>query len=410
MISLMYSETPFLMENQLSTAIGPLQLQRLLEISTQLSSTLDLNRLLQMVIDLATELTDTEVASILLVDERTGELRFVASSNSGVGVKDVVVPLEGSLAGWIVLNGKPLVSSDVKADNRHFQGVDDSTKYVTRTLLGVPLISRNKVVGCLEVLNKKGSDDYTDQDVFLTEALASQAAVAIENARLFQQSDLIAEVMHELKTPLMALSVSSELLTRDTLPETERVVLIDMIKRESNRLVKLTQDYLDLARLESRRVIMASDPVDLMLLTQQVIDIAQPQAEQRNIEIQLISPDALPPFSGDFDRLKQVMLNLVSNAIKYNQDDGQIMIKLAVEKENLKLQVRDNGRGIEEEHLDNLFSRFYRIPDAEGYSEGTGLGLSIAKTIVEEHDGRIDVSSQYGVGTTFTVTLPLNNA
>lgn len=396
------------MENQLSTAIGPHQLQRLLEISTQLSSTLDLNRLLQMVIDLSTELTGTEVASILLVDERTGELRFVASSNSGVGVEDVVVPLEGSLAGWIVLNGKPLVSTDVKADNRHFQGVDDSTKFVTRTLLGVPLISRNRVIGCLEVLNKKGSDDYTDQDIFLTEALASQAAVAIENARLFQQSDLIAEVMHELKTPLMALSVSSELLTRDTLPETERVVLIDMIKRESNRLVKLTQDYLDLARLESRRVTMAADPVDLLQLTQQVINIAQPQAEQRNIEIQLISPNKVPAVSGDFNRLKQVMLNLVSNAIKYNRDDGQIVIKLDVEKEYLKLQVRDSGRGIEEEHLNKLFSRFYRIPDAEGYSEGTGLGLSIAKTIVEEHSGRIDVSSQYGVGTTFTVTLPLD--
>ncbi|MCB0016391.1 MAG: GAF domain-containing sensor histidine kinase [Anaerolineales bacterium] len=396
------------MENQLSTAIGPHQLQRLLEISTQLSSTLDLNRLLQMVIDLSTELTDTEVASILLVDERTGELRFVASSNSGVGVEDVVVPLEGSLAGWIVLNGKPLVSTDVKADNRHFQGVDDSTKFVTRTLLGVPLISRNKVIGCLEVLNKKGSDDYTDQDIFLTEALASQAAVAIENARLFQQSDLIAEVMHELKTPLMALSVSSELLTRDTLPETERGVLIDMIKRESNRLVKLTQDYLDLARLESRRVTMAADPVDMLQLTQQVINIAQPQAEQRNIEIQLISPNKVPAVSGDFDRLKQVMLNLVSNAIKYNRDDGQIVIRLDIDKENLKLQVRDSGRGIEEEHLNKLFSRFYRIPDAEGYSEGTGLGLSIAKTIVEEHSGRIDVSSQYGVGTSFTVTLPIS--
>ena len=407
MISLMYSETPFLMENQLSTAIGPHQLQRLLEISTQLSSTLDLHRLLQMVIDLSTELTDTEVASILLVDERTGELRFVASSNSGVRVEDVVVPLEGSLTGWVVLNGKPLISTDVKADNRHFQGVDDSTKFVTRTLLGVPLISRNRVIGCLEVLNKKESDDYTEQDVVLLEALASQTAVAIENARLFQQSDMIAEVMHELKTPLMALSVSSELLTRDTLAESERVVLVDMIKRESNRLVKLTQDYLDLARLESHRVTMANDPVNLYTLTQEVIDISQPQADQHNIVIQLQAPAGLPTVSGDFDRLKQVLLNLVSNAIKYNRPDGVVTVSLANDKKNLFLAVRDSGRGIAAEHLDNLFSRFYRIPDAEGYSEGTGLGLSIAKTIVEEHNGRIDVDSEYGVGTTFTVILPL---
>ena len=333
------------MEHQLSTAISPYQLQRLLEISTQLSSTLDLNKLLHMVIDLSTELTNTEVASILLVDNTTGELRFVASSNSGVSVNDVVVPLEGSLAGWIVLNGKPLVSTDVKSDNRHFQGVDDSTQFVTRTLLGVPLISRNRIIGCLEVLNKKDSDTYTDQDVFLTEALASQAAVAIENARLFQQSDMIAEVMHELKTPLMALSVSSELLTRDTLPETERGILHEMLKRESNRLVKLTQDYLDLARLESRRVTIAREPVDLLPITRDVIQISQQQADLRHIEIQLNAPPCIPLVTGDADRLKQVLLNLVSNAVKYNNDEGTITLNIWSNSEELLIAVQDTGRG-----------------------------------------------------------------
>jgi GAF domain-containing protein len=183
----------------LSTAeLNPDQLARLLEISTRLSSTLHLDNLLSLIMDVATELTNTEAASILLLDESSNQLHFAASTGNTMP-QDIVVPLDRSIAGWVVQNGRYLIIDDVQTDQRFFASVDQDTQFQTQTMLAIPLHTSDKVIGALEVINKRGGQAYTEQDVALMEALASQAAVAIVNARLFEQSDLLAEIMHELK-------------------------------------------------------------------------------------------------------------------------------------------------------------------------------------------------------------------
>ena len=393
------------------TAISPEHLARLLQISRQLSSTLRLGELLSLVMEVATELTHTETASILLVNRSTGQLHFAASTRGEVP-QDIVVPLDNSIAGWVVRYGRSLILDDVQTDERFYANVDEDLAFVTRSMLAVPLITSQGTIGALEVINKQDNANYTGQDVALMEALASQSAVAIMNAHLFSQSDLIAEIMHELKTPLMAISAASELLTRPEIPQEKHADLVSMIKKESNRLSKMTRDFLDFARLESGRMRLAREEVSVEQIIQDVVDISQAQAAARGIEIvTLFAPD-LPSASnqmaviGDSDRLKQVLLNLVSNAVKYNVVNGRITLSASRQDDMVQINVADTGPGIDPEDIGHLFERFYRIPGSEG-AEGSGLGLSVAQKIVEEHHGRIEVSSIVGEGTTFTIYLPV---
>lgn len=394
-------------------AISPQNLQRLLEISIRLSSTLHLKELLLLVMEVATELTDTETASILLVDRKTGQLHFVASTRGTVPM-DTVVPLDNSIAGWVVRHGRSLVLSDVQTDNRFYANVDKDLEFVTRSMLAVPLVTNQGTIGALEVLNKRNNAPYSGQDVTMMEALASQSAVAIMNAHLFHQSDLLAEIMHEINTPIMAISAASELLNRPDVPAEKHSELARMIKRESTRLSNMTRDFLDFARLESGRARINREPVDLGELIQDVANLTQSQAAGRQLTIEttldpalLAAGSSLAPI-GDRDRLKQVLLNLVSNAIKYNKENGRIIVNARVGDDNeVRFSVTDTGRGIDPQDLAHLFERFYRVPGSEGVSEGSGLGLAVAQKIVMEHGGRIEVASTPGEGTTFTVFLPL---
>lgn len=400
--------------NNIPETISAEQLKRLLEISTRLSSTLHLDELLSLVMEVSTELTDTETASILLVDKRTGQLRFVASTDD-VMPEDMVVPLEGSIAGWVIRNGRSLILGDVQADTRFYSNIDKNLEFVTRSMLAVPLVANQSVIGALEVINKRNNKPYTGQDVALMEALASQSAVAIMNAHLFSQSDLLAEIMHEIKTPLMAITAASDLLSRPQVSADKHDELIGMISRESRRLSKMTKDFLDFARLESGRVRLARLPVDVLTVIRDVVHIAESQAAERGITIESDLAEQLPAVAserqliGDSDRLKQVLLNLVSNAVKYNVPNGRVTIAAQVVDQELQISVADTGHGIEETDLVHLFERFYRIPRTEA-TEGSGLGLSVAQKIVHEHNGRIEVESTVGVGTIFVVYLPLEKA
>jgi signal transduction histidine kinase len=225
---------------------------------------------------------------------------------------------------------------------------------------------------------------------------------------------LLAEIMHELKTPLMAITAAGDLLSRPELPSEKHGELITMIKRESSRLSRMTRDFLDYARLESGRERLEREPIELAEVISEVVQIAQSQATERGITIVTQLSQDVPTAAegstliGDRDRIKQVLLNLVSNATKYNVDDGQIIIEARRQEDGVGVSVTDHGRGIADEDIGHLFERFYRIPGSEELSEGSGMGLPIAKKIVEEHGGRIEVSSVLGEGTTFLVSLPFS--
>jgi len=385
----------------------------LLKVSTILSSTLNLPRLLEMILDATVKLTHTDASSILLIDRQTGNLYFEATSNIlPAQMERIRVPLEGSVAGWVVQYGKPRVIQQVK-DEKQFTAaakVDSLTTFSTDSLLAVPLMVKGKVIGVLEALNKRERQSFTDEDVETLMAMAGQAAVAIENARLFQQSDFVSEMVHELRTPLMALVALSELLTRPDLPADKLEEFAQTIQREARRLTEMTSSFLELSRLESGRVQLERQPINLLEIIQETVTVQRQQAAERGITIELDLPEALPALMGDAGRIKQVLLNLVSNAIKYNWPEGTITISAAPTDEMAQVCVQDTGRGIPPEAVKNLFKRFYRVPDAEGYTTGTGLGLSIAQRIVQQHGGRIWVESELDKGSRFYFTLPLETA
>ena len=179
-----------------------------------------------------------------------------------------------------------------------------------------------------------------------------------------------------------------------------------MIQRETLRLSKMAQDFLDLSRLESGRARIKFEPVDLSELVRDVVRLQDPQAAAYDITIYFRVADTVPIISADYDLLKQVLLNLTNNAIKYNVEQGRVSIEVKDHDDEVIIAVADTGPGIPEEYLDHLFERFYRIPDKEGFTGGTGLGLSISARILKEHGGRIEVESELGKGSIFRCYLP----
>jgi signal transduction histidine kinase len=379
----------------------------LIEIAQDLASTFDLDILLDRIINAAVRITEAGAASILLYDDAGKQLFFQAATNLDPPVmRGLIVPLEGSIAGWIVLNRQTVRTGDVHTDPRHFGHIEKVTQFKTGSLIGVPLITKDKVVGVLEVLNKKNGDfDETDED--LMTGLAAQAAVVIENTRLFQQSDLIAEFVHELRTPLTSISAATFLMLKPELSLEQREQLIQSIHSESTRLNDLATGFLDLARLESGRVQYHTDKFDLPTLLEECGILMQARADDYQILIEVDLPLELPLIEADREKIKQVVMNLLSNAIKYNSNGGWVKLGAEALANEIRIRVEDNGIGIPDFAMPRLFEKFFRVKSSEEKAVGTGLGLSICKQIIQGHGGRIEVQSEHGKGTTFSVFIPI---
>lgn len=383
------------------------QYQRLIEISRDLASTLDLDVLLQRIVDAAADLCAGEAASILLYDQNRNQLFFQASTNLDTPLmRGLIVPVNNSISGWIVQNREPMNVEDAQKDPRFFGHVQKETSFHTASLLGVPMIAKEKIIGVLEVLNKRdGPFTRDDQEILMT--LGAQAAVAIENARLFQQSDLIAELVHELRTPLASLNAATHLLLRPEVPEDKRSKMVRIIQGETKRLSDLATSFLDLARLESGRTQFKIQEFDPVILLGECVGITRSSMQEHELKLIWQVPEKLPLLMGDRDKIKQVFLNLLSNAIKYNREGGEITLSAQKKPDHLALSFTDTGEGISPENLERLFEKFFRVPGTEKLAQGSGLGLSICQRIVKAHGGNLEVKSQVGAGTTFTLLLPL---
>jgi signal transduction histidine kinase len=398
-------------------------LERILRISQILTSTLQLEPLLQTIIQAATELTDTQAGSIMLVDKNTGELRFEAASGSKrEEVKRVTVPLEGSIAGWIVREGKPLMIPDVRQDPRFYTRVDETTDFETRSILGVPLQVKGEVIGVLEALNKTGDGIFTQADVHTLSTLAAHAAIAIENARLVTEiqkayeelseldqlkSEFVAIASHELQTPLtIILGYASFLKQEATGTASEQ---LDIVLRSALRLRSLINDMINLRHIETGEAELELEQLSLNeLVTTITAEFASlAEAKKQTIRIQLASQ--LPIVKADREKLHLVLANLLSNAIKFTPEGGSIQVAVEAKGNEVWVSVRDTGVGIPPREQERIFDRFYQVePSLTRRFEGIGLGLSIAKGMVELHGGRIWLESVEGMGSSFTFALPLS--
>ncbi len=398
------------------------QLKRILETSQTLAGTFDPAEVLRLILAAATELTDTETGSILLLDQSGSALYFAATSSPQRDqLMALRVPAVGSLAGSIMAAGKPMVVEDVQHDPRHYDGIDEKIDFQSRSLLGVPLVLRDKPIGVLEVLNKRGGEPFTDEDGQLLMTLAAQAAVAIENAQLvtalrkaYQQlnevdqlkSDFIAIASHELRTPLGLILGYAAMLKEDA--STDTVQQLDVVLQAALRLRGLIDDMVNLQQIGEGRTKLDVEEFTLQEVIQSTL---QTLKDLYTTKEQVVVVDApTQPLRVKADRLKIALAlnNLVNNAIKFTPRQGRIAISAEASNGEVQVQVADTGEGISEADQKMIFDRFYQVePHLTRKHGGLGLGLAIAKGMIDLHGGRIWLESVVGYGSRFSFAIPI---
>ncbi|MFN2297653.1 MAG: ATP-binding protein [Anaerolineales bacterium] len=388
----------------------------LLELIHRLSSTVHLEDIYTQVLEGTVSLLECRAAVLLLVDPTNGDIQIASSANIDLSASQHrSFPIHSSLAGKVVKESAPILISD--SDSAQKDALLEFTLYDAlkpESILAVPLQSKNATIGVLEAIDKL-QGEFQPEDFSSLEALASQASAVIENIRLFRQSDLIAELVHEIRTPLAALATASALLDRQDLSETQRHSVLSTFRHEIQRLNELTDDYLDLARLESGRTRLQTEWFSAAALLSECAEIISPLIHAQGLRFrQEIVRDSLD-IVADRAKIKQVILNLLNNAVKYNNPNGEIILRAypapvttGKTQEIICIEVSDTGKGIPAESLPHLFERFYRPQEGSGLARGTGLGLHISKYIIESHHGHLEVKSTFGQGSTFVIRLPVN--
>jgi signal transduction histidine kinase len=388
----------------------------LLQLMHRLSSTVHLEDIHQQIVDGTVSLLECKAAILMTVDPASGDIQIVAATHMDpTAYQDRSIPPETSLAGKVIKSGAPMLVStnggESKSTSYEFTALPSLNP---AAILAVPLRSKTGSVGVLEAVDKIHGE-FQPEDFSTLEALAIQATAVMENIRLFRQSDLIAELVHEIRTPLAALATASALLDRQDLSETQRHSVLSTFRHEIQRLNELTDDYLDLARLESGRTRLQLERFSVAALISECSEIISPLVHAQGLIFhQEVVRDSLD-LVADRTKIKQVILNLLNNAVKYNVPNGAIILRAyhgpvssGKPQETICIEVSDTGKGIPAESLPLLFERFYRLQEGSGFARGTGLGLYISKYIVESHHGKLEVKSQFGEGSTFIIRLPLN--
>ncbi len=296
----------------------------------------------------------------------------------------------------------------------------------TRSIICVPLIAHGRTLGALTVALGPSGRLYRPGDGLFVEELARHAALAIANARLYEEAvdavrvrnELLVSVTHDLKNPLANIKGYTQLLLRNVRqlgsPDTaDLIAWLTRIDATTTKMDRLLEELLDAARQQtSPSIELQHQPTDLVALAHQVAEVYQQTTERTRIRVET----AMPSLVGMWDalRLERVLSNLVSNAIKYSGDGGDVTIGVATEESGGRacavVTVRDEGVGIPTSDLPHVFERFYRARNVAGQSSGVGIGLASVRKIVEQHGGTVSVTSQEGVGTVFTVRLPLTGS
>ncbi len=227
----------------------------------------------------------------------------------------------------------------------------------------------------------------------------------LENIR----RDFVANVSHELRTPLTSILGFIETLTSESKMNPEHSQrFLKLIEEDAKRLNRLIGDLLELSTIESRETVLKCEPVDLADEIKNAAESLEPSWKQKKLTLRHKLPASLPKIQADRDQIKQVLLNLLDNAIKFNRLGGEILIEVAKSNSELTVTVRDTGDGIPAELIPRVFERFFRVDKARSRElGGTGLGLAIVKHIIEAHGGKVSCSSEPGRGTSFSFTLPL---
>ncbi|MEZ4652440.1 MAG: ATP-binding protein [Candidatus Eisenbacteria bacterium] len=384
------------------------RMRTLYEVGKEITSNLNLDRTLNLILEKSVELTRARRGMIFLVDEMTGILEC-----------DVVRGFDGTESRDEIIAALEPINEKVCGGN---EPVLEPISGSAGDLVGwvVPLIQESEVMGTIAVLSHPGSG-FSEDDQNILVNLASQAAIAIHNARVYgkmqaldrMKSDFVAVVSHEVRTPLTAIKGTLEILSDRNyfeIPESQ-VELFDICRTNVDRLETLINDILDFSKLESSKLSTNFALCDLGSVVETVVVHLGNLAEKKALRIERdIAPD-LPKVLADDLRISQVVGNLLSNAVKFSDPEGEIRVDVKRSGAGVEVGVRDQGMGIVPEDQVKLFTKFRQLDQSSTRKVGgTGLGLAICKGIIEEHHGRIWVESAPGKGSRFVFWVPCTPA
>ena len=411
---------------QLTQSVG--ELRALGEVGQAVSSTLDLETVLSTIVSRATGLAGMDAGAIYEYDEARGEFYLHTADR----LQDEVVtalragPIrkgEGAL-GRMAMTGEPAQIHDIMTDASYQSRLREIVlRLGYRSLMAVPLMRDDHLLGGL-VVYRKTPGEFDASVIDLLRTFATQSALAIQNARLFREieeksrelatasrhkSEFLANMSHELRTPLNAIIGFSEVLAERMFGEIndkQAEYLADIL--ESGRhLLSLINDILDLSKIEAGRMELEPTEFNLPDAIENTLTLVRERAHRLGIALGRMIDERLGTICADERKVKQVLLNLLSNALKFTPEGGRIDVAATVTDNAIEISVSDTGVGIAAEDQAAVFEEFRQVGAASKKIEGTGLGLAISRKFIELHGGKIWVKSQVGAGSTFAFTLPL---
>jgi signal transduction histidine kinase len=392
-------------------------IQTLYNVTKTVSSTLNLHEVLDLVAQSAAKAMQVRASSIMLLGSSGTIVDTVASFglsdqylNAGPFAVDQVHYASETLS-----TGQPTMVRDTSKEDGLAYAAATRAEGIA-SVLCVPLLIRHKAEGVLCVYSDE-PDQFVESDAEFLAALASAGATAVENARTYAaleiadraKSDFVRMVTHEFRSPLTSVQSMLRLLELgivEALTEKQRD-LVERSQRRISHLLALVNDLLELAAGKMELLQGEKQQVNLGDIIGKVSELMQPRAVEMNIQYTVeMGPEPLL-LAGFEDSLERMVMNLVSNAVKYTPGGGTVAVKAWCEDGKVKLEIADTGVGIPEEALPHIFSEFYRAKNAKNMDvEGTGLGLVIVKDVVEQHGGQISVRSRVGEGTVFSIRIP----
>jgi signal transduction histidine kinase len=410
------------------------ELMLLYDIAVSAASTLELDTILQSVVKtLQFRVLEKSSVNVWLLDTTENALRLRAhASDTDHADADASLPLNGNLCSEVVQTGQPVLISDAQQMNQVAEQAGD-----VRSVLCVPLSLGQRVIGVLQALSPQ-EGAFSNHDLRLLRTMAGSLAIAIENVRLFNElkrsqgalvmrnqalerandrlqeldrlkSAFIASVSHELRTPLNSIIGFSEVMMDGLAGDIKPVAreYLGYIHDSGKHLLDLINDILDLSKIQAGRMTLNLDQVDVMAVVEEVRATLAPTISKKQQTFSVEQSEPIPEIIADRLRLKQVFMNLIGNACKFTQPNGEITVHAALATPaTLRIDVADNGPGISLEDQAMIFEEFRQARTIRP-GEGTGMGLAISRRLVELHSGRIWVESELGAGANFTVLLPV---
>lgn len=416
------------------------ELALLNHVSQMFSSTIDFDGVLTAVLNELHEHLDILATSFWLRDAATGEL--VCKESIGPGRENILgwrLPIGQGIVGQAAQTGRVIMVSDTRATNQHYKEIDVKTGIEIRSILSLPFRARGEVIGVLNLVDAN-AHRFTQADLRVVEPIAAAAASAVENARLYQlaqqeiaerirteegmrkakeaaelanraKSIFLSNMSHELRAPLNAILGFARILAREP-HAAETAAYAGTIARSGEHLLSLINQVLDLSKIEAGRNTLEPKECDLFRLLDDLEEMFALKAEQKRLAFELECAADIPQYIYVDDvKLRQILINLISNAIKFTRQ-GRVTVRVlnaspisGSDEMMFTFDIEDTGAGIAPEELPLLFESFTQTTSGRLTQEGTGLGLVISRQFARLMGGDITVRSVLGVGTTFTVTL-----